>query len=95
MIESVKIDNRTKGRLQDLQTEIESETGHIVTEQELLERLVDTVYESRSEFIESLRNEWDELSDEDIDELLSESSEPGDLIDEDEIDDLISRSESG
>ncbi|WP_254532158.1 hypothetical protein [Natrinema gelatinilyticum] len=95
MIESVKIDNRTKGRLQDLQTEIESETGHIVTEQELLERLVDTVYESRSEFIESLRNEWDELSDEDIDELLCESSEPGDLIDEDEIDDLISRSESG
>lgn len=81
--------------MQDLQTEIESETGHIVTEQELLERLVDTVYESRSEFIESLRNEWDELSDEDIDELLSESSEPGDLIDEDEIDDLISRSESG
>ncbi|WP_254521761.1 hypothetical protein [Natrinema caseinilyticum] len=93
MITSVKIDSRTKGRLQDLQTEIESETGHVVTEQELLERLVDTVYESRSEFIDSLCDEWDGLADEDIDGLLSESAATGDRIDEDDIDDIIYRSE--
>ncbi|QLG49795.1 hypothetical protein [Natrinema halophilum] len=94
MITSVKIDDRTKGRLQDLQTEIESQTGHTVTQQELLERLVDSVYESRSEFIESLRDEWDELSDEDIDGLLSRTAESGDAIDDDDIDDMIYDSET-
>ena len=89
MIDSVQINDRTKGRLEELQSAIEAEIGHTVTKQELLERLVDTVYESRSEFIDSLRDEWDGLSDETIASALSESTASGDVTDEEDIDDVL------
>lgn len=86
MVTSVKMDDRTKDRLERLQAEIKLETGRKVPQQELLKRAVDTAYESRDEFIDSFRDEWDGLSDEEIDRLLSGTDASGNPVDEDEID---------
>lgn len=89
MATSVKMDERTKDRLERLQAEIKLETGRKVTQQELLKRLLDSAYESRSEFIDSFRDEWDGLTDDETDRLLSGTTESGNPIDEDEIDDVL------
>lgn len=89
MATSVKMDERTKDRLERLQAEIKLETGRKVTQQELLKRLLDSAYESRSEFIDSFCDEWDGLTDDEIDRLLSGTIDSGNPIDEDEIDDVL------
>ncbi len=89
MATSVKMDERTKDRLERLQAAIKLETGRKVTQQELLERLVDTAYESRAEFIDSFRDEWDGLSGDELDRLLSGTVSSGNPVAEDEIDDVL------
>lgn len=89
MATSVKMDERTKDRLERLQAEIKLETGRKVTQQELLKQLLDSAYESRSEFIDSFRDEWDGLSDDEIDRLLSGTVDSGNPVEEDEIDDVL------
>ena len=49
---SVEIDEETNDRLEQLQAEIERETGRKVTKQELVARLIDLAFESKDEFIE-------------------------------------------
>ncbi len=89
MATSVKMDERTKDRLERLQAEIKLETGRKVTQQELLERLVDTAYEFRSDFIDSFREEWDGLTDEEIERFLSGTVASGNPVDEEEIDEVL------
>jgi len=55
MATAVKVDDGAKSRLEELQAEIRLKTGENVTQQELLSRLIDEAYESRSEFIDSFR----------------------------------------
>jgi len=55
MATAVKVDDEAKSRLEELQAEIRLKTGENVTQQELLSRLIDEAYESRSEFIDSFR----------------------------------------
>jgi len=49
------MDEETKSKLAELQAEIELKTGKKITQQEVLSRLVESVSESRSEFIDSFR----------------------------------------
>jgi len=89
MATSVKIDEETKSRLEELQAEVKLETGRKVTQQELLRRLVDDAYTSTSELIESFRETDPSLSDEEIEEFLSGTTAGGDPIDEDDIDHVL------
>lgn len=57
MATSVKMDEDTKSRLERLQSEIRLKTGKRVTQQEILERLVDRAVESKSELVDSFREE--------------------------------------
>ena len=93
MATSVKMDERTKDRLERLQAEIKLQTGTKVSQQELLERLVDEAFASRGEFIDSFRDEWDGLTEEEIDRLVSGSAPSGDPVDEDGIDEALYDSE--
>ncbi len=52
---AVRMDEETKSKLEELQAEIKLKTGKKVTQQEVLSRLVESVSESRSEFIDSFR----------------------------------------
>ena len=86
MATSVKIDEETKSRLEELQAEVKLETGRKVTQQELLRRLVDDAYTSISGLIESFRETDLSLSDEEVDEFLSGTTADGDPVDEEDID---------
>lgn len=86
MATSVKIDEETKSRLEELQAEVKLETGRKVTQQELLRRLVDDAFTSSSELIESFRETDVSLSDEEIEAFLSGTTAGGDPVDEEDID---------
>ena len=86
MATSVKIDEETKSRLEELQAEVKLETGRKVTQQELLRRLVDDAYTSISGLIESFRETDLSLSDEQVEEFLSGTTADGDPVDEEDID---------
>jgi hypothetical protein len=79
MATSVKMAQDTKSRLEALQAEIKLETGRKVTQQELLDRLVDHAVESRDELIDSFRDQddWDGLSDDEIERALSGTTDWG------------------
>jgi len=89
MATSVKMDEETKSRLEELQAEIKLETGRKVTQQELLRRLVDDAYTSTSELIESFRETDVSLSDAEIEEFLSGTTAGGDPVDEEDIDHVL------
>ena len=86
MATSVKMDEETKSRLEELQAEIKLETDRKVTQQELLRRLVDDAYTSTSELIESFRETDVSLSDAEIKEFLSGTTAGDDPVDEEDID---------
>ncbi len=71
MATSVKIGEAAKDRLEQLQAEIKLETGRSVTQQELLDRLIDRQYESREAIVDAYRDELEGLSDEEIEQVLS------------------------
>jgi hypothetical protein len=89
MATSVKMDEETKSRLEELQAEIKLETGRKVTQQEILERLVTEAYESKSEFIDSFRESTLPLSEEEINEFLSWTFDSGAETDEADIDRIL------
>lgn len=91
MATSVKMAEDTKSRLEALQAEIKLETGRKVTQQELLDRLVDQAFESREEFIDSFRDDddWDGLSDNEIERALSGTTDWGVETSEADIDETL------
>lgn len=89
MSRSVKVTDRTKSQLEELQAEIRLETGTSVTQQELLERIVTNTYESKAELIDSFRDEYEPLSDDEVERWLSGSSDWGVETTEDEIDTVL------
>ncbi|PCR89086.1 hypothetical protein [Natrinema ejinorense] len=89
MSTSVKVTDRTKSHLEELQAEIRLETGTNVTQQELLERIVTDTYESKDELIDSFRDDLEPLSDDEIERWLSGSSDWGVETTEDEIDAVL------
>ena len=71
MATSVKVDERTKDKLEELQAEIRLDTGRTVTQQALLDRVVAREFESKAALIDSFREDWDGLSEAEIERWLS------------------------
>lgn len=93
MATSVKLDERTKSRLEELRAEIRLETDTNVTQQELLDRIVENAYASKEDLIDSFRDEWDGLSEEETEQWLSGTTAAGNPVDEEEIDEVLYGSE--
>jgi hypothetical protein len=88
MATAVKMDEDTKSKLEELQAEIKLRTGRKVTQQELLERLVDSAYGSRAEFVDSFRTTGS-LSPEDVDAFNRGQISSGVRTDEADIDEIL------
>lgn len=91
MATSVKMDEATKDRLEELQALVKLETGTKVTQQELLKVLVDEAYASRDEVLDHFRtgDDWEGLSEEEIEAFLSWTFSSGEPVDEDDIDRIL------
>lgn len=89
MSTSVKMDRLTKSRLEELQAEIKLETGRKVTQQEILDRLVERAYRSKEEFIDSFRDEFVPLSEKEIEKFREGISDWGFETTEEEIDEIL------
>lgn len=83
------VSDRTKSRLERLQAEIRDETGQDVSQQELLDQLVEREYDSKEEIIDSFRDEMEPLSGDDIDAFLSGTFASGRETDEEDIDEVL------
>lgn len=89
MTTSVKIGDAAKDRLEELRAEIRLETGRSVTQQELLDRLIDRQFDSKDEILDSYRDEWAGLSEGEIERWLSGTVASGDPIEEDDVDRIV------
>ena len=86
---AVKMDRETKSKLEELQAEIKLKTGKKVTQQEVLSRLVESVSESRSEFIDSFRETNVSLSNDEIKQFNEGMIASGVETDEEDIDETL------
>ena len=89
MATAVKMDEEAKSRLEELQAEIKLQTGRKVTQQELLSRMVENAFESKSEFIDSFREKTVPLSDDEIERMNRGTFDSGTETDEEDIDDIL------
>ncbi len=89
MATAVKVDEETKSRLEELQAEIRLKAGQSVTQKELLERLIDDAYESRSEVIDSFRASTVPLTDAEKERMQDGRFGSGVGTDEKDIDDIL------
>lgn len=91
MATSVKMAADTKSRLEELQAAIKLETGTKVTQQELLDRIVDHAFDSRDDLIDSFRDDddWEGLSTEEIERFLSGTTDWGVETTEEEVDEIL------
>ena len=91
MATAVKVGEDAKSRLEELQAEIRLRAGTRVTQQELLTRLIDDAYESRTEVIDSFRESTVPLSDAEKRQMQEGRVSSGVETDEDDIDDILYR----
>lgn len=89
MATAVKMDEETKSKLEELQAEIKLKTGKKVTQQEILKGLVESAFESRSEFIDSFRDGTAVLSTEEIERFNEGMISSGVETDEEDIDEIL------
>ena len=89
MATAVEVDAETKSRLEELQAEIRLKAGQSVTESELLERLVDMAYESRTEGVDSFRESAIPLTEAEKAAMQEGRISSGVEIDEDNVDKII------
>lgn len=89
MATSVKMDEETKAQLERLQAEIRLETGNRVTQQEILTRVVEQAIESKSELIDSFREERVPVSSEQRAAFHDGMVSSGKTTSEDDIDDIL------
>lgn len=85
----VEIDEGTKSRLEELQAVVRRRTGQEVTQQELLERLVEDASESKSNVVDSFRTSTVPLSETEKEVARSGKFNSGVETDEDDIDDIL------
>jgi len=93
---SVPVDERTKAMLGKLQQRIERETGRDVTQRDVLERVVEQGFESPQAVVDSFQSDpeptdddFEGLSDEEIERWLSGTSDWGVETSESEIDEIL------
>lgn len=89
MSTAVKMEEEAKSKLEELQAEIRLKTGKKITQQELLSALIESVVESRSEFIDSFRDGTPELSEAELEQFNQGQIASGVETDEDDIDDIL------
>ncbi|WP_207586585.1 hypothetical protein [Halomontanus rarus] len=89
MVPSVTVTDRTKAHLEELRAKIRLETGRTVTQQELLEWIVLEAVESTDELSDSFRDEFEPLTDDEIDRWLSGTVSSGVETDESDIDRVL------
>lgn len=89
MTTSVKMDENTKSRLERLQAEIRLKTGVRVTQQEVLERLVERAVESKADLVDSFRENRVPVSDAEREAFHDEMTASGVTTTEDDIDDVL------
>lgn len=89
MATSVKMDEETKSRLERLQAEIRLQTGRQVTQQAVLERLVEQATESKAEFIDSFREEFTPFTEAERADFAGATFSSGTETDEEDIDDIL------
>ena len=89
MSTAVRMSEETKSRLEELQAVIKLETGQTVTQQAILERLVDDAYERKEAIIESFESKTVPLSEEEISRMQEGRIESGVETSEDDIDDIL------
>jgi len=89
MTTAVKMEDGAKSRLEELQAEIKLRTGRKVTQQELLTRIVEDAYESKSELIDSFRETTVPLPEEEREAFHSGIFSSGRETDEEDIDDIL------
>jgi hypothetical protein len=94
MATSIKVGEGTKDRLERLQAEIKLETGRKITQQELLDRIVEREFAAKPDLIDSFRDDFDGLSEDEIEQWLSGTSRSGNPVDEDEIDRFLYEEEA-
>jgi len=89
MATAVRMGEDAKSKLEALQAEITLETGTKVTQQEILERLIESAIQSRAEFIDSFRDSTDALSADELDRFDAGLISSGVETDEDDIDEIL------
>ena len=94
MATSVKIEMGTKDKLEQLQAAIKLETGKKVTQQELLDRIVEREFDSKESLIDSFRDDFEGLSEAEIEQFLSGTFASGSAIGEEDIDRILYEDEA-
>jgi len=89
MATAVKMDEAVKSRLEELQADIRLKTGQKVTQQEILARLINDAYESRSDLIDSFRESTVPASDEEIKAFNRGTFDSGVETKEEDVDDIL------
>lgn len=89
MATSVKMDEDTKSQLERLQAEIRLKTGVRVTQQEVLERLVERAIESKSDLVDSFRETRVPVSEAEREAFHEGMVSSGVTTSEDDIDDVL------
>jgi len=89
MATAVWVDEEAKSRLEVLQAEIRLRTGELVTQQELLTRLIDEAYESHDEVIDAFRQSTVPLSGEEKAAMRQGRFSSGVETDESDSDDVL------
>jgi len=89
MATAVKVDEDAKSRLEELQAEIRLRTGHNVTQQEILTRLINDAYESHEAFVDSFRDTTVPLSENEKETMQRGRISSGVETDEEDIDDIL------
>jgi hypothetical protein len=85
----VRIDEETKTKLEELQAEIQAETGIQVMRKELLAQLVMSAADSRSELVDSFRDGTEMLTDDELARFDEGRISSGVETEEDDIDDIL------
>lgn len=89
MTTAVKVDESAKSQLEELQAEIRLRTGQRVTQQALLNRLINEAYASREDVIDSFREERVPLSKDEIETMQHGRIRSGVTTDEEDIDEIL------
>ncbi|PSP94446.1 hypothetical protein BRC91_05720 [Halobacteriales archaeon QS_4_62_28] len=89
MATSVKIDETTKDRLEQLQAAIKLETGRKVTQQKLLDRIIEREFTSKDDLIDSFRDNFEGLSEANVEQWLSGSARSENPVEEADIDRVL------